>query len=539
MKPSRPSSPGGRGPRRVTLAALCLTAPAALLAPALVSAREPAAEPPAAPAAPAASGTALSAAEAVRRAATGNPSLRAALLDARAAGHALRAEDGARDPRLVVALEGEHSQVQARAGSAQDPDNTVASSDAARRTIDDAVRSRAALSYTTEIGTELELGTAAGVSWERRRWSGLQPLPSNLNLGPTYTAEAYLSARQPLARGAGRDVQLAPIRQAEAGARAASSRARQTASQTALDVLETYWSLWYAERGVAVQEQAYAVAQSLVRDAELRANQLGTAARVDILQFSTSAASIADALSRARIEQRNTALELGRLLGLSPEDSRALVAGDEPPELGLPALAALSEQLEQSSPALAALRADLERARSRTAVARNLDQPRVDLFARASVGTLWDETSNFSLSGGRPAYGVLGGIELELPLGGGRFTSDAAAAELELEAAEERYRAELQSLAARASALSASLEAAREQMALSAQTAESARALAEAERQRLNLGTTTARDVVSAEQTAREAELRRLQAQVAQLSTRFQLEHAAGTLLARFASPVS
>lgn len=514
-----------------------LAASAALLVPALAAAAEPAPQPSTPPTAPASAGAALSAEQAVRRAATGNPALRAALLDAVAAHHAVRAEEGARDPRLVVALEGEHSEVQARAGSAQDPDNTIASSDAARRTIDDAVRSRAALSYTSELGTELELGTAAGVSWERRRWSGLAPLPSNLDLGPTYTAEAYLSARQPLARGAGRDVQLAPLRQAEASARAADSRSQQSASQTALDVLETYWSLWYAERSVAVQEQAYAIAQSLVRDAELRASTLGTAARVDTLQFSTSAASIADALSRARTEQRSTALELGRLLGLSPAESLTLVAGDEPPELGMPVGAqALSAQLEQSSPALAALRADLERARSRTALARNADRPRIDLFARASVGTLWDDTSNFSLSGGRPAYGVLGGIELDLPLGGGRAASDAAAAQVELEAAEERYRAELQALAARASTLSTSLEAAREQVTLSAQTAQSARELAEAERQRLMLGTSTARDVVNAEQTAREAELRRLQAHVAQLSTHFQLEHAAGTLLARFAT---
>jgi outer membrane protein TolC len=71
---------------------------------------------------------------------------------------------------------------------------------------------------------------------------------------------------------------------------------------------------------------------------------------------------------------------------------------------------------------------------------------------------------------------------------------------------------------------------------LSTQTASSARELAEAERQRLILGTTTAQNVVSAEQTAREAELRRLQALVAQLTTRFQLEHATGTLLSRFAT---
>ncbi|MEY2935511.1 MAG: hypothetical protein RL033_6260 [Pseudomonadota bacterium] len=546
MKLSRLRSHGRScsDPRRGALLALCLAAPATLT-PALATAAEPpsstAAEPPiwtaAEPPTSTAAAPSLSAEQAVRRAATGNPTLRAALLDAVAARHSAQAEHGARAPKLVLAVEGEHSEVQARAGSAQDPDGTVASSNASQRTVDDAVRSRAALTYTNEIGTELELGTSAGLSWQRRLWSGVSPLPENLSLGPTYSAEAYLSARQPLARGAGRDVQLAPQRQAEASARAASSRSQQAASQTALDVLDAYWALWYAEHSVAVQEQAQTVAQRLVRDAELRVNTLGTAARVDVLQFSTSAAGIADALSRARAEQRGQALELGRLLGLAPEAARTLAASDEPPELGLPAAAdALSTQLETSSPALAALRADLERARSRAALARDADQPRIDLFARASVGTLWDESTDFSLSGGRPAYGVLGGIELELPLGSGRAPSDAAAAQVELEAAEARYRAELQALAARAQTLGGDLEAAREQVTLSTQTASSARELAEAERQRLILGTTTAQNVVSAEQTAREAELRRLQALVAQLTTRFQLEHATGTLLTRFAT---
>jgi outer membrane protein TolC len=105
---------------------------------------------------------------------------------------------------------------------------------------------------------------------------------------------------------------------------------------------------------------------------------------------------------------------------------------------------------------------------------------------------LWDQGSSFSLTGGRPTFGVFGGVELELPFGGGRYSADAARAETELEAAEAR--------------------------------------------QRVLLGTTTPQNVVSAEQTLREAELRRLRALVNQLSARFELEHTTGTLLERFAS---
>ncbi len=476
---------------------------------------------------------ALSAEGAVSRAARENPSLRAALLDAAAAQHAARAEKGARDPNLVASVQGEHSENISRPGlsGGQGIDG------AASRSIGNSIDANAALRYTTDIGTELELGTAAGTSWNRTTWSGASPLPENLQIGPTYTAQAYLSARQPLLRGAGRDSQLAPLRQAESAARAAESRRELDASQTALDVLSAYWELWYADRAVLVQEQALGVAQRLSSDAKLRANTLGTGSEVDVLQFSTSAASIADALSQARAARTTRAIELGRVLGLAPAQSAALEAVSDPPELGpAPAIDGLTRELRATSPELAALRSDLERAQSRAAVARDADRPRVDLFATASVGTLWDDSADFSLSGGRPTYGVVGGVELELPLGSGRYSEDAARARAELAAAEARYQAEVDALSASVSSLGVNLDAAREQVELTTQTAATAGKLAEAERQRALLGTTTSQNVVTAEQTLREAELRRLRALVSQLSTRFELEHSTGKLLDRFAA---
>jgi outer membrane protein TolC len=169
-------------------------------------------------------------------------------------------------------------------------------------------------------------------------------------------------------------------------------------------------------------------------------------------------------------------------------------------------------------------------------VARNADQPRVDLFAKGSVGALWDDGQSFSLGGGRPTYGVLGGVEVELPLGSGRTGADAAAAQAELDAAEARYEAQVQALRAQVSSLGVTLQAAAEQVSLSSETATAASQLAEAERQRLLLGTTTSQNVVTAEQTSREAELRRLQALVDQVSARFELEHTTGHLLDRFAT---
>ncbi|HTN91595.1 MAG TPA: TolC family protein, partial [Sorangium sp.] len=190
---------------------------------------------------------------------------------------------------------------------------------------------------------------------------------------------------------------------------------------------------------------------------------------------------------------------------------------------------------------LAALRADLDATRARVGAAEDADQVRLDVFATASVGTLWenDALAGLALPGGRPAFSVLGGLDVELPFGGGRASADAARSRTQLAAAEARYQARAEAIAAEISALRVSLEAAADQVALAAETARTAGELAEAERQRLQLGIATSSDVVQAEQTLREAELRRLRAAVTELTSRFQLEHATGALLDRFASVLS
>ncbi|HTN84406.1 MAG TPA: TolC family protein, partial [Sorangium sp.] len=255
----------------------------------------------------------LTAEEAVGRAASQNPTLRAALLEATAARQAVAAEQGARRPTLSASVTGQYTEAFARgdAGLSRSGSTTVASN--------------VALRYTTDIGTGLEVGASADTSW--RSLAGR-------TTGPSYSAEAYVSARQPLLRGAGTDAVLAPIAQAQASAVAAELDRELAASQTALDVLGAYWELWYAEQAIGVQEQALAAAQRLLADARARAETLGTGTRVDVLQFSTAAASIADALSQARATRASRAIALGRALGMDPARAASLAATGAPPSLG-------------------------------------------------------------------------------------------------------------------------------------------------------------------------------------------------------------
>lgn len=472
----------------------------------------------------------LTAEQAVQRAAARNPTLKAALLDLTAARQAVEGERGARQPVFAATVQAEYQESLAFAADDREDSKVITGN--------------AAVTYTTDIGTALEAGVVAGNSWGTVYVStndpatGITQVRQGTRL-PVYDARAYLTVRQPLLRGAGKDAVLAPIVQAEASAVAAAKQRDLTASQTALDVLSSYWELWYAEQAVVVQEQALASAQRQVDDAKARADIVGTGSQVDVLQFATNLASINDSLSQARATRNTRAIELGRILAMTPQSSYGLTAMGSPPTAGpIPSMENVSRDIQTRSTELEQIRAELASSRSRVAAAEDADQVKLDVFATASAGGQWtdDDYPGLDLPGSRPVFGVLAGISIELPFGGGRQEADAARARTQLSSAEAKYQARSDALQAEAITLRGNLIATADQIRLATETARIATQLAEAERQRLQIGTTTSSDVVKAEQTAREAELRRLRAIVNQVSSELELQHATGALLDKYAA---
>lgn len=464
-----------------------------------------------------ASAETLTAEEALTQAAQNNPSLRAAIKDVEAARLATLAEDNGRVPTLNAALSGQYSESlssDATGGSRSDTEGLNGS---------------AAVKYTTDIGTAIEVGLESAVSWR-----GLTGTAGSA-FGPLSMSDVYFTARQPMLRGAGRDANLAALELARTSETSVSVQRDQTASQTAHDVLGAYWDLWYATEAEAVQVEALAVAKKQLADAKAKAETLGTGTRIDVLQFASSAASIEDALSQARAQKRAAAIELGRLLGRTPESSLSLSATKEPTLLSGPLASDVAKRLEERSFALAAARADLKAAEVRVTSAEDADQLRLDAFTTVSMGVMWanDDLPGLTLPGGRPAFTVLAGLELEVPLGESRQSADAARARTQLAAAKDRYQAERDSVRAQVATLGQNLSAADEQVRLAGETASLSEELAQAERDRFSLGTNSSSDVVKAEQSAREAELRKLKAVAGRVAARLDLEHAAGTLLDR------
>lgn len=466
----------------------------------------------------------LSAEDAVVAAIRGNPSYEAAMHDAAAASHAAVAADRDRLPRLFANAQGEYTESHSGQG-----DGVVLVD---RQNISGAT----GLRYTTPIGTDLEVGVESGASWRSSPITAATT--EKVTIGPNYSGRVYGTVRQPLLQGAGTDAVLAPLLQAETSRSIAERQRDQAASQVVTDVVSAYWELWYAQRAVDVQKQALDLADRQVEETRLKLEQLGNVSRVELLQYATSQASIAESLTIAERTRAQQAVELGRLMGMQPRRARGLVAGGDPPTpLPPPSEERLYAIARAQSPRLASLEEQVKLAEQRLDAADAQNLPRLDVFATMGMSGLWapDDIPGLGLPGDRPALSALGGLELELPLGPAAVSARLAQARSELRAAEARLVAEENAVEAQVAALAIELDTTAKQLRLATQTAQLAAELAAAEKAKLELGTGTSAEVVRAQQSQRESELRRLRAAVDQVTARARLDNQLGLLLGRYA----
>jgi outer membrane protein len=461
--------------------------------------------------------------QAVSRALRQNPDLRAAIVDVRSADAAARAADDARTPVLLLSADGQY---QERFSS-----TTVGPA----RNSDQGFGFGAGLLYTTDLGTSLSIDFGTSALW--RDVNRDPTSATSLTIGPTFTSEVVVGARQPLLRGAGTDAMLSASRQAHANRNAVGFTRDAEASSLVADVLSAYWELWYAERTLEVQRAALSVSEQQLADARVREGTLGTMARTDVLRFESEVASLRESIAGAESSQATRAIELGRLLGMRPAEAMSLAIRAEAPSVSTPAsLRELADRARSRSSELLALEARLEAARHRVAGADREDMPRLDVTASVGFSGLWledDSLSGLQLPDDRPAITGLVGLELELPLGSDRAAAEHDGAVADLEAAEIRFDSRARSIEAEVASLRTEIVTAQRRVDLAAEAARISSELATAEEQRLTLGTGTTADVVLAQQDAREKELRRLRALVDLASAELRLQHATGDLVDR------
>ena len=453
----------------------------------------------------AASAEPLSASDALNEAFRNNPTLRAAVSELDAAQALTKSESARYDPTLTVSLGATHGKTPSLSPSAS----------AVQVGTTDVVEGNAALQKTLSAGTQLSASVDASASKSSSPYVFSSPQgtaqPVVLVTGPGYLLSAKLGVTQPLLRGFGSEVTLAPYRQALAQQTATERERSRTANALARDVLVAYWELWYASRAVEVDRAAQQTATAQRDDAALRA-RTGSLASADVLTFETQLATVEESLLQSELERTTRQTALARLLGrnagannvsaLEVSEPAPPAANDLPPEL-------LDLALE-SSPEVAANRANVAVAEVQQRTAADAYRPRLDLDAYVQAQGLGnrDIPDAFSQLGGLGVLSAHVGLTLELPLTNTRRQSEARRALANLETARENLGAVRNQVMSDVTTLVRKRELARKRIELASGGVSFAEQQLAAKRALFATGSATALEVTQAQDTVQTANKR-------------------------------
>lgn len=464
--------------------------------------------------------------EAVSRAMASNPTLAAALIEARQAAQAVLAEEDLYPFTLLV---------DTNYGRQTRPSLSLAPGGTATSTGDSFALS-AGVSKAFSTGTKLSLDLSGTI--DRQELSASSAGTTGGDLGPGYGIAGRLTISQPLLRGFGKRVGEASLRQARLSRSVAELRADRVASETLLAVLTAWWDLAYDTAAVAIQEEAVALARRQLDEVQVRIDR-GTVAPVEALTFGTALASREEERAQAIDVRRRQALELMRLLG-APGGAEDVVAeaGQVADDVAVtPAVmdvvaAALEASFEVRE---LTVQADLARDQARTA--GEALRPRLDLQAWVQGEGLGNRSVGpaFEQFGRAEAGGAFVGLTFEMPLTDGRRRAQRVQAALAVEVSEALLLARAQQVRTEAESLVSRRLAADQRVVLATRTVELGEQQVAATRRRYEVGTAIALEVAQSEDVLRQARLRLERARTDRVQADLGIDHVTGRLLERHA----
>lgn len=342
---------------------------------------------------------ALSLDEVIQLALANNLGLLSRNLDPLDARDDVEANEAAFDPRLSASLSRSERE-SAAAGSALDSADRPFS---AGRGYDVSVRKR--------IPSGATLGMSSGLS---RSFSN-----NNFARNPDYASDLGFSISQPLLRGAGTAVNLAPIIRARIGAQASELDLRATYSQTITDVENAYWSLAFAQARLETLRNNADISRRLLEENRER-KRLGLVTGLEVLQAEAELVSRQEDILVAEADLADQRDSLLRICGIldRPGEQLFRVAGlprelAQPPPLREVIIDAIS-----NDPALWAQQTRIESAKVGARQADNAVKP--DLSVNMNLNLLGRDTDG--LEAYRTAYDTEGynwniGVTLSVPWG--------------------------------------------------------------------------------------------------------------------------
>ena len=162
-------------------------------------------------------------------------------------------------------------------------------------------------------------GISQAIEWGGGRyqidWNNNRQETNNAfsSFNPSFRSTFQASYTQPLVRGFRIDSTRQQIQVTQINRDIADIDLRQTMTNTVSSVRNAYWDFVYATQTLAVQQQALALAESLVRDNEARV-EIGTMAPIDVVQARAEAAARRQSLAQAEQNLATAELALKQLI---------------------------------------------------------------------------------------------------------------------------------------------------------------------------------------------------------------------------------
>lgn len=386
--------------------------------------------------------------------------------------------------------------------------------------------------WSAGVNQRVRTGATVGLS------TGINRFGSNsaFNLvNPDYTSDITLSARQPLLRGFGSTVNLAPIARAQSQLRQTEYSLRQVVLDVIAETEIRYWELAASRTRKEFRQTSLDLAESLVEETAER-ERFGLATAVDVLQAQAALALREEdvILAQQAIEDNEDRLRV--LLGiLNPFMEPSLMVAELPqidPEL--PAFTTVLDSALASDLHTLIQYEIIEQNKIDRSVARNSRLPDLDVFATGSaLGRTTSADQSMRNAVNRDGHRWTAGVEISLPWGFREGRARTRRAESQLRRSEIQLARIQQELVLQLRSAWRDVQASKQRVRSNIMSMQLNEESYQRERVRYENGLATIRSVLESQRDLDEARLRYIEAAFDLLRAVIRLERLDGTLLER------
>ncbi len=287
--------------------------------------------------------------------------------------------------------------------------------------------------FQVSVNKSFPLGTTATVMFDPPLGYLFYPTGTSSGFNPAYSSEVVFDVRQPLLKGRGSNVNLAPIRIATTKVDQSRWQVQQATMAQVRSVVEAYWRLHAAYIGWQAVEAVLPLAADSVRIEELRHRE-ERSIYADVARAKTNLETLLQERTRAKLTVYKSEYYLRQLIGLPPRDGLTLLPSDAPHR------EKFAIDLQESVATALARRPDMAQRRSRLEqrnwemlFANNQKLPQLDvegLYRTSGLSNRLDNSLRQMSRFGYTDWTV--GLTFTMPIGLRKAKADADVAALQL-----------------------------------------------------------------------------------------------------------